>query len=250
MKKLLACIGLACAVFATGGVRAADGLTAELSHAHVEITSHFTGKKILVYGVRSHSGVVIVKLVSPPEEINLSRKIRIGPFWVDGAKVSVRGAPAIAYLLSSKPLDRALSPQQRARYGLTLADVLKGARAHAPPGALPHWRAELLALKRRAGYYRLDGHAVNLVNRHLFRAVFDLPADVPIGRYRIEVYLARGGRVVAHDELRLAVLQPSFERRLARTAHDRSWAFGVGVTLLALASGLGLSIGLRWFTRA
>ncbi|HDO34330.1 MAG TPA: hypothetical protein ENH08_04335, partial [Chromatiales bacterium] len=120
MKKLLACIGFACAVFAAGGVYAADGLTVELSHAHVEITSHFTGKKILVYGVRSHPGAVIVKLVSPPEEVNLSRKIRIGPFWVNGAKVAVHGAPAIAYLLSSEPLDQALSPQQRARYGLTL----------------------------------------------------------------------------------------------------------------------------------
>ncbi|GBE11073.1 putative transmembrane protein [bacterium BMS3Abin12] len=250
MKKLLACIGFACAVFAAGGVYAADGLTVELSHAHVEITSHFTGKKILVYGVRSHPGAVIVKLVSPPEEVNLSRKIRIGPFWVNGAKVAVHGAPAIAYLLSSEPLDQALSPQQRARYGLTLADVLKGARAHAPPGALPNWRAALLTLKRRTGHYRLDGHAVNLASRHLFRAVFDLPADVPIGSYHIEVYLAHGGRVVARDDLRLAVLQPSFERRLARAAHDRSWAFGTGVTLLALAFGLSLSIGLRWFTRA
>lgn len=250
MNGPLRAIVFACAALLCGGAHAAGGLTAELSRAHVEITSNFTGKKILVYGVRSHPGTVIVKLVSPPEEVNLSRKIRVGPFWVNGAKVAVHGAPAIAYLLSSSPLKGALSAAERTRHALTLAAVLKDASAQAPPGALPHWRAALLSLKRREGYYRVDDHAVDLVNRHLFRAVFDLPADVPVGNYHIEVYLARAGRVVARDELRLAVLQPSFERRLAHVAHVRAWAFGTGVTLLALVFGLGLSIGLRWFTRA
>lgn len=250
MKTLVALLSLAFALTGARAASAADGLTAELSHAHVEITSHFTGKRILVYGVRSHPGTVIVKLVSPPEEVNLSRKIRVGPFWVNGAKVAVRGAPAIAYLSSSAPLKQALGARERERYGLTLDAVLGGASAHGPPGALPDWRAALLRLKERAGYYRVDGHGVDLLNRHLFRTIIDLPADIPIGRYHIEVYLAHGGRVVAHDDLRLAVLQPSFERRLARIAHRRSWAFGTAVTLLALVFGLSLSIGLRWFTRA
>lgn len=243
-------IPLLCCALAAPAAFGAGGLTAELSHAHVEVTSHFIGKKMLVYGVRSHPGVVIVRLESPPETVSMSPKIKVGPFWVAGSKVTVDGAPSLVYLLSSAPLDKVLDPGDRTRYGLTLGDALAGVRVNDPGKALPDWKQSLLALKQRSGDYRVDGHAVDLIGHHLFRAVFDLPADIPLGAYHVEVYLVRHGHVVAHDDLHLAVMQPSFEHRLARAAHDRPWTFGFVLTFIALAFGLGLSMALRWFTRA
>jgi len=255
MKRLSWLLLLCCLTVAGRGWAATTatnngGLLTELGSDYVKLTSDFTGQTILVYGTTSEAGNVVIKVVSPSEPVNLSHKVKIGPFWVNGAKVAVHDAPALVQILASAPLDTLLSQSERDQYGLNLKDALTGAKADRPPSGLGDWRSALLELKKRSHHYEVQDGAVHIMHRRLFRATFRLPADIPLGNYQVHVYLVNGGHVFAHQTLQLHVLQMGMEHRVVRAAHHSSWTFGIALTVFALLFGLGFSILLRLITRA
>lgn len=252
MKRLSWLLLLCCLTVAGPGWAATTtngALLTELGSDYVKLTSDFTGQTILVFGTTSQAGNVIIKVVSPSEPVNLSHKIKIGPFWVNGAKVAVHDAPALVQILSSAPLDKLLGQSERDRYGLNLKDALTGAKAANPPPGLGDWRSALLELKKRSDHYQIQNNAVHIMHQRLFRATFRLPADIPLGNYRVHVYLVKGGHIFAHQTLQLHAMQMGMEHRVVHAARHVAWTFGIGLTLFALFFGLGFSILLRLITR-
>ena len=70
-----------------------------------------------------------------------------------------------------------------------------------------------------------------------FRADFDIPADVPTGRYTITTYLFQDGRVVGERMTDLRIGQVGFSARVYRFAHNNSLMYGVAAVLMALFAG-------------
>ncbi|HQU15567.1 MAG: hypothetical protein B7Z66_00785 [Chromatiales bacterium 21-64-14] len=221
------------------------GLVTQLATDHVDITARFTGQEILIFGALSRRGDVIVRLRAPDQVVALSRKAKFGPFWLNSGKLDVDAAPGLLYVLASAPVKKLLDVRTRERYGLTLEHAVAKLRiAHVPEG-MEDWRDALLQLKKQDHYYLQDGHAVTLVSDRLFFTRVDLPAKIPLGVYRLDIYLVRGGRIVGHQSRTLEVRQVRLERWVSDVAHGYPWTFGVLFTVLAMGLGLALGIVLR-----
>src|SRR5512143_1298657 len=83
----------------------ADGpVLMEPETTHVDITADFAGTDIKTYGVIDGPGDLIIKVVGPRQDVTLSRKVKLGPFWVGGSEAEVAGAPSLLYLYSTKPI--------------------------------------------------------------------------------------------------------------------------------------------------
>lgn len=227
------------------GAAADDALVADMATDHVNITSQFTGEDILIFGAVSRPGDVIIKVLSPSQDVAISRKIKVGPVWLDSGHILVRGTPGLMYLLSSRPVSELLSKAQADRYGLRLDDALADARVEGSDEGMEDWRQAFLRLKLEKGYYVQADHAVKLENNRLFVTNLDLPAKLPLGTYQLEIYLLRDGKVVSHQSRPLEVRQVRLERWVSDIAHRHAWTFGVAFTVLALLLGLGLGIVLR-----
>jgi len=165
---------------------------------------------------------------------------------LDGGKLAVRRTPGLFYLLSSRPINRIVKPDEQRRYGLRLANALADARAGQPvTAAMGDWQAAFRCLKERNGDYLKPSNAVKLEENRLFSANIDLPAEIPLGTYHLDVYLARNGHVVSHKTRDLEVHQVRLERWVANSVNAHSWLFGVSFTLSAMIPGLTLGMGLR-----
>ncbi|MGA7979687.1 MAG: TIGR02186 family protein [Chromatiaceae bacterium] len=212
---------------------------------HVDVTSEFKGEQLLLFGALSRGGDVVIKVVSPGQEVALSRKEKLGPIWLDGGRVKVAGAPGLFYLLSTRPIGVLLGPAEQERYGLRVEVALANARLSGDATGMSDWRVAFLRLKGRKGYYLSDGQGVTVKEGHLFYASVRLPAKSPLGRYELSIYLVRDGVVVASQKEALEVRKVSLQRWVDRVAHEHGWLFGGGFTLGAMTIGLALGIILR-----
>lgn len=226
---------------------AADhSLVTGLQSEHVDVTINFTGKDTLIFGALGKQGDVIIKVSSPEMAVDLSRKSAVGPFWLDGGKLTVRKTPGLYYLLSSKPLDKIVSPAIEQKYGLHLRDALKQANIDTAAAAeMGDWKSAFIALKKEAGLFRKIPDAVKLLEKRLFVATIQLPAKIPLGTYHLDIYLAQHGRIISHQTRKLEVNQVQMEHWVANAVNLHSWLFGFSFTVFALFLGLTLGMALR-----
>ena len=226
-----------------------DHLVTRLGVDHVDVTTRFEGESILVFGAVPPGSDVVIRMVSPEQELDLSRKVQLGPVWLEDGHLDLNGVPGLVYLLSTRPLERLLDESDRTALGLTLGSPLASAgiagdRA-GEPSAPSDWRAALLRLKRLRGSYLEDGQGVGLDDGRLFHARLDLPAESPLGLYRVSVYLVRDGEVVRRQEKTLVVQAVRLQHWLGHVAHAYPWTFGSLLTLGLLLLGLALGMVLR-----
>ena len=242
MKKLMCFLLLASALLSIQ-VRADSGLVTELGEENVDITARFTGEKMLIFGAVSRPGDVIVKVVSPKQTVDLAHKEKFGPFWLTAGKVRVGNTPGLYYVLSNKPIAQLLNRDQRQRYGLDLTDALRDAKVTGNPPA--EWQGAFIRLKQNQENFLQDGQAVKLVRNQLFSTSMHLPAKLPLGKYRLEIYRVRNGRVRGHQQRTFEVREVKLERWVSDAAYTHPWSFGILFTLMALTIGLALGIALR-----
>jgi len=224
---------------------ATDQLVTHLDVDRVEVTTRFQGQRILLFGAVPTGSDVIIKMVSPTQEVELSRKSRFGPVWLEASHMSVFGAPELVYLISSRPLDKLFSAADRNTLGLTLQNELKSVITTGDASLTKDWQPAFLYLKQKNRRYLVAGNAVELKDKRLFYAHMDLPAESPLGRYRLSIYLVRDGKVVRRQEEFLEVQEVSLEEWFSHVVQTYPWLFGVLFTLGMMVMGLVLGIVLR-----
>lgn len=243
MKRMIAGLVALSLAFMAPLVLAAGSIVTQLERDHIDISARFNGDQISFFGALSAPGDVVVKLVSPAEDVALSEKAHVGPVWVDGGHVVIRDAPGLFYLASTRPIDKLLSPAERDRYGLSLQDAV--ARGREEGKGVGEWQQAFIHLKKVDNYYREQADAVSLVKNKLFFTRLQLPPKLSVGKYELHAYLVRDGKVVAEETKQLDVRQAGLVRWVSSVAHVQPWAYGVLFTLFCMSLGLGLSMLLR-----
>lgn len=246
MNRLSFLLTLGFLVISRLAAAADHSLVTGMQTEHVDVTVNFTGQDTLIFGALSRQGDVIIKVNSPDMNMDLSHKRSFGPFWLDGGKLTVRGTPGLYYLLSSKPIDKIVSIAEEQKYGLHLRDALKHAEFDsAATVGMGDWRTAFINLKKEAGLFRKLPDAVKLLEKRLFVATIQLPANIPLGTYHVDIYLAQNGHIISHQTRHLDVNQVQLEHWIANAVNRHSWLFGVSFTVFAMLLGLTLGMVLR-----
>ena len=121
--------------------------------SEVRITTDFTGTEVKAIGSMRGPADLIIKLVGPQQDAKLSREVKLGPFWVDGATVKMEGAPSLLFLYATAPIATILPPAEQQKYGLLLEGMPVRLEPHLQAHAEDDWRKAFFRLKERQGYY-------------------------------------------------------------------------------------------------
>ena len=218
---------------------AGEALQFRLEPARVEISAAFAGAQLTATGSMPEPGDLVLKVAGPLQDVSLTRKTRLGPFWVAGETVKVRGAPSLLFLYATAPVATLLSAAEQQKYGLPL----EGAALRIEPQAQASddWRGAFFRLKEQAGYYREHPGALKVRDNGQFSAHILLPGDLETGTYAVETLIVNSGKVVgqAHGEFKVQVV--GMEYWIWNAVHDTPWLFGVLFTLAAMLLGVALS---------
>lgn len=241
MTRWLLCLLFASSWVSPTASRAEEPLVVAPATSEVKITTDFAGTTVEAVGAMSKPGELIIKLVGPKQEATLSREAKLGPFWVEGERVKVGGAPSLLFIYATAPIASILAPEQQQKYGLNLEGVWVRVEPHLKAHAESDWRKAFYRLKEKQGYYREDDRAIRVFGNRLFIADMRLPGDLQVGTYTVETLLVKSGKVLGHTVGTFNVRLSGIERWVWNEAHDHSWLFGSLFTLLAMLLGLALN---------
>jgi uncharacterized protein (TIGR02186 family) len=244
MRARLAFAILAAALFCSAPAKA-DDLVSGLSTDLIQITSNFTGTDLVLFGAiepteetgpaKDQDLVVVIR--GPQVDMTVRRKARILGIWINRAQIELTGLPGYYFLASTRPLDDVASLATLQRFRLGTANLESTTAAKTDPNEAAAFRAAAIRDRKREHLYWESPTGIEFLSRTLFRARIPVPASVPPGEYRAEVYLFRGGIVVSAQSSPLYIDKSGFERQVYNYAYQASFAYGFAAVLMALALG-------------
>jgi uncharacterized protein (TIGR02186 family) len=223
-----------------------DVLVVDLSQETVAITTGFAGTDVLLFGAIEGKGDVVVIVRGPDHPVVMRRKSRVLGVWVNTAKMTFERAPSFYAIASSRPLAEIAQETVLAREQMGLDHLrLDLPRAKASENVAAEWRAGLIRNHQRLGLYRSEIRPITVQFDRLFRAGLTLPANVSTGKYQVQVYLLRDGRVVSARSRGLDVERIGTEAVIYDFAHQSAPLYGLIAILVALMAGWAAHLAFR-----
>lgn len=241
MRHVLATLALCLIALSARG----EEVVAGQSRDNIDITARFEGSEILIYGAVKRFKAeptgppleVIVTLEGPSAPVTVRRKSREAGIWVNTDSVGVAAAPTFYAVATTGPLKLILDPEEDVRQRIS---VPLAVRAFSGPltvaDARPFTEA-LLRIREETGVYAVEVGGVHLVEDTLFRADFELPANLTEGDYKTRIFLLRGGKVIDQYRTALYVRKVGLERWLFALSRDLSAVYGLMSLALAVFAG-------------
>jgi uncharacterized protein (TIGR02186 family) len=134
-------------------------------------------------------------------------------------------------------LDDIASPATVTRFHLGTANLEATTKGNIGPDEAAAFRAAAIRDRKREHLYWESPTGIEFLSRTLFRARIQVPASVPPGEYRAEVYLFQNGTIVSAQSSPLFIDKSGFERQVYNYAYQASFAYGFAAVLMALAFG-------------
>lgn len=107
------------------------------------------------------------------------------------------------------------------------------------------FREALIRNMRREQLYYRDPGVILFPGRQLFRVDIGFPANAPVGRYEVEVYLMQDGQVASAQSTPLQISKIGFEAWVFDFAHRHALSYGVLAILIAVVAGWSASAMFR-----
>ena len=224
------------------------GIVADLSTHTVAIRTDFAGTRVLLFGAlvrskeeeKARPGIIVV-IRGPEREFRMHRKRRKLGVWINSDERVFPKAPGYYAILATDALDKIAPKQALHAVGIGF-DNLKDELIESGQGFRSREEAAeyaegLIRLQMKRRLYQQDPQGVQMTGRYLFRARFDLPANVPLGTYHARVYLFREGRLLGTYDAPLTIEKKGFEQFVYDLAHKQPLIYGVAAVVIAIAAG-------------
>jgi uncharacterized protein (TIGR02186 family) len=224
---------------------AAERLVFALSTHRVLINSSFTGVELVLFGTVEANGAprenpsydVVVTVTGPKQDVVTRQKGRVLGIWVNVDSRTFDDAPAYLAVLSNRELGAIANLDTRRRLQIGIENTALSGDSGGTVNAGDPFRAAFLRLNRQHGLYIEDPKGVTFLTPNLFRAGIQLPANSPIGIYRVEVKLFLDGKLLASQDSALEIVKVGFEQFVASAARDHGFLYGLATVGLAIMTG-------------
>jgi len=250
-KSLIALAVLLAALIVSVGPAAADNLVTDLSENLIAITSNFTGQQIVFFGTIDRDATpltqdpglegprdIIVVIRGPREPITVRHKERVFGVWANVGGVDFDGVPGYYFVASNRDFEAMATQAVFQRHQIGAENLRITTRSEdVDEAALKDYKSAIIRSKREEKLFIEEPGGVQFLDGNLFRANVEIPANVPVGIYRTEVYLVQGGNVISVQSKPLYIDKSGIERSIYEFAYDRPASYGIAAVLFALLSG-------------
>lgn len=220
-----------------GPSMAAPALVADLSRDQIDITTSFTGTRLLLFGATDGAGDVVVVVRGPNRREIVRQKERTAGIWVNRRSVAFDQVPGYYFQASTRKLRKITSEAilrdlkiGAERLPLRVASGISRQDAD-------DYRTALIRLKRDQKLYNASAAPVRFVGGRLFRTELLFPANVPTGAYTAEIHLFRDGRRISVAKKNLSVRKAGVEAAIFDFAHQNAASYGILAVVVALFAG-------------
>ncbi|MBS1301337.1 TIGR02186 family protein [Loktanella sp. SALINAS62] len=245
---------LLCLCFA--GAARAETIVLGLSQDSVSITATFDGDDILIFGAvrrdapaptQSGDLGVIITVAGPDQRLSVYRKARRLGIWVNTQEVEVDHAPSFYAVATSGPIRDVLRDTSDLRDSITIPRAIRSVGTGVYDSEA--FIEALIRIRGNADLYQTQIGGVDLEQDTLFRASFDLPANLTEGDYVARIFLTRDGVPIDESSTIIPVQKVGLERWLYNLAHADPLIYGFLSLIIAAAAGWAASAGFAMLRR-
>jgi len=220
----------------------------------IQIGLAYRGDRIHFFGVNPVPGAdLIVRLTAEKDEqIKLSVKGRVGPFWMTVKQYEVTGAPFMYKIHTAKPVQEIISPETANELELGYPAVRHKMKMHLARGEAAPDDAEkvyqgLIHIKEGANLYNIveDPKRLEIAEGKLFKHYFRFPPAATEGTYQVETFAFEKGELVGYGKDLIKIKKVGVENWLTETSQNSPLFFGILSVLIAMGAGLGVGMIFR-----
>ena len=227
-------------------------LITDISQNRIDIIYSFKGAELLVFGAIQYPrgavpderpGLAIV-VRGPAEPITIRQKARVAGIWINAKSVDFATAPGFYAVATSAPIKDLVDERNAAIWEIGL-DYLQLSPTTGDGAAVAEFTRGLIDLRRRTGLWSEQEGRIGVTQNILYQARITLPSAVPVGAYVAEIYLIRGGKVIARAATPITIDKSGFERWVYVAAQKNGLAYGLVAVALALLAGWAAGLIVR-----
>jgi uncharacterized protein (TIGR02186 family) len=217
----------------------------------IEIGLSYHGDQIHFFGVSPvrDCDLIIRLTAEKSEEVKLSMKGRVGPFWMAVKQYEVTDAPFMYKIHSTKPIDQIVSPETAEELELGYVAVQKKMKLHLARGDAAPEDANLVfkglvKIKEDANLYNIvaDPARLEIAEGRLYKHYFRFPPAATEGRYVVESFAFKDKQLVGYGKDVIQIKKVGLEHWLTDISQNYPLLFGIMAVLIAL--GVGLLVGM------
>jgi len=257
LRRLFGMAVLMLLLAAATGAKAQDEpvLVPDVSKRTVDLQYGFSGEELLLFGAiayqdgrsRGDAIDIVVILRGPPESIIVREKRQIAGIWLNADSTEFRSAPAFYAVAASRPLGQIVDDRTALIYEFGLDHLQLSPASAIDLDEQERFTAGLVDLKRRNELYFQRENGVSIDQGLLYTARLQIPPNVSEGQYIAETFLVQDGRVLAAESRKIEIRKQGFERFVAVTAENLSWAYGLAAVFISLLFGVAAGYAFqRW----
>lgn len=245
---LLVCLFGLAAIGHSQAQNSRKDLVTAMSSDIVSIQSNFTGTEIVIFGQarpierqpNAPGGYELAIVVQgPPEDITTRRKGRFLGVWVNREAETYGRVPSFYAAASTTNIggiaDRGVLDELQ--IGLNHINLAISGSSNVALSDRDDFRRAFLRLRQEMGLYSEQTASIEFLTKTMFRTTVPLPANIPVGLYRVKSFLFQDGQLVADTEQVLRVAKTGFEQVTFELAQKHSLVYGVLAVLLAIFTG-------------
>jgi uncharacterized protein (TIGR02186 family) len=234
----------------------AEGVEADLTTHSVAVTADFSGANVILFGsvvlddrTKGESQPDIVVVVKGPKGArNVQRKVRAAGIWTNSAQLQFPDVLGYYAVVSSKPAEEVVPDAVMRRLGIGLESMVKDlvlSKLGNQTEGLQDYAEAIVRIMTNEGLYSTHPNGIRFVGKHLFRAEFKLPSNVPIGDYTALVYMFRDGQLVGRYSTNLQIAKSGIERIIYQMAHEQPFLYGILSVIVAICAGMAAAAAFK-----
>jgi uncharacterized protein (TIGR02186 family) len=216
-----------------------EALVADLSQHKINISTGFAGTELLLFGVTKGVGDIIVIVSGPDAKAVVRKKSRVTGLWINTDSVEFEIVPGFYHVAATNNLSQTDLDTVLRENGVGFRYLNMAPKVETEPARANEFREALLRRKVAKGLYNAATGKIDVLENALFRTNVFFPANVPTGRYRVDVFHVEDGWVKATTSIPLSVGKVGMEEKIYLFAQEQPALYGVFAILIAAVAGYG-----------
>ncbi|MBU2550060.1 MAG: TIGR02186 family protein [Proteobacteria bacterium] len=224
---------------------ASTEVTVTVQPDRIQMGATYNGERITVTGQIPADTDALVRVMGKEEKYNLKQKGRaLGVLWMNLGSVEVSNVPSIflLYLPESNQSESTSGPEMWSALKVGLAGVREQADIVGQHVDKDILFKEFVKLKEESGQYAVVANGVHYSRNdgkmRWFSSTMALPATLPQGTYRVEIFAIRKGDIAASAARQIKAMEVGMPAWISALAFNHGALYGVLSVMMALIAGL------------
>ncbi|WP_019222314.1 TIGR02186 family protein [Bartonella rattaustraliani] len=211
----------------------------------ITVDAHFDGRDLYIAGVlenidplysRQNRYDVIVCLEGQSRPMVMREKKRNAGVWINTDSLVFKNVPLFYSMVTTRELEDIASVEDYKRLGLGLS-YLSLQTDEQDQAKIRTFRDELIKSQKAKKLYNEEVGGVRFGSGILFTAHFQLPANTPVGHYKVRAYLFRDGQFIDSATTNLEIVKAHIAYTIFHAAHQHSFLYGLIAVIVAISTG-------------